>query len=91
MLLDSLSYVFIVGSNVFIVGSNVFIVGSNVFIVGSNAGQTTFRGRVEGYWLPNPLACYPLTSPPVRRSVPSDFNWTLPPGGYVGRSTRLEI
>ena len=37
---------------------------------GSNAGQTTFRGKVELYWLPSPFACFPFTSPPVRRRVP---------------------
>ena len=37
---------------------------------GSNAGQTTFRGKVELYWLPTPFACFPFTSPPVRHRVP---------------------
>ena len=37
----------------------------------SNAGQTTFRGKVELYWLPTPFACFPFTSPPVRRGVPA--------------------
>jgi len=57
MLLDSLSY---------------------IFIVGSNAGYTTFRGRMEEYWLPTPFACFPFTPPPMRHRMPSDFNWTLP-------------
>ena len=43
---------------------------SHVFIVGSNAGQTTFRGKVDEYWLPTPFACFPFTSPPVRHCVP---------------------
>ena len=37
---------------------------------GSNAGQTTFRGKVELYWLRTPFACFPFTSPPVRHRVP---------------------
>ena len=44
----------------------VWISSSN----GSNAGQTTFRGKVELYWLPTPFACFPFTSPPVRHRVP---------------------
>ena len=28
---------------------------------GSNAGQTTFRGKAELYWLPTPFACFPFT------------------------------
>ena len=51
-----------------------------VRISGSNAGYTKFRGsvkRCEGYWLPTPFASFPFTSPPVRRRVPSHFNWTL--------------
>ena len=38
---------------------------------GSNAGQSTFRGKVELYWLPTPFACFPFTSPPQRHRVPS--------------------
>ena len=38
---------------------------------GSNAGYTMFWGRVQDYWLPTPLACFPFTSPPVRHRVPS--------------------
>jgi hypothetical protein len=34
--------------------------------------------EVEEYWLPTPLASFPLNSPPVRHCVPSHFNWTLP-------------
>jgi hypothetical protein len=45
----------------------------HVFIVGSNAGQTTFRGKAELYWLPTPFACFPFTSPPVRHRVPPGF------------------
>ena len=30
------------------------------------------------YWLPTPFASFPFTSPPVRHSVPSRFNWILP-------------
>ena len=37
---------------------------------GSNAGQTTFQGKVELYWLPTPFACFPFTSPPVRHRMP---------------------
>ena len=29
---------------------------------GSNAGQTTFRGKVELYWLPTPFACFHFPS-----------------------------
>ena len=36
-----------------------------------------FWGRVQDYWLPTPLACFPFTSPPVRHRVPSGFNWAL--------------
>jgi len=45
-----------------------------VRISGSNAGYTVFRGRVQDYWLPTPLACFPFTSPTVRHRVPSGFN-----------------
>ena len=48
----------------------VRISGSN----GSNAGYTVFCGRVQDYWLPTPLACFPFTSPTVRHRVPSGFN-----------------
>ena len=41
---------------------------------GSNAGYTMFRGRVQDYWLPTPLSCFPFTSPTVRHRVPSGFN-----------------
>ena len=47
--------------------------GSN----GSNAGYTVFWGRVQDYWLPTPLACFPFTSPTVRHRVPSGFNWAI--------------
>jgi hypothetical protein len=46
---------------------------------GSNAGYTVFRGTVQDYWLPTPLACFPFTSPTVRHRVPSGFNWAIPP------------
>ena len=51
-----------------------------VRISGSNAEYTKFRGsvkRCEGDWLPTPFASFPFISPPVRRRVPSRFNWTL--------------
>jgi hypothetical protein len=32
----------------------------------------------DAYWLPTPFASFPFTSQPVRRRVPSHFNWTLP-------------
>jgi len=51
----------------------VRISGSN----GSNAGYTVFWGRVQVYWLPTPLTCFPFTSPTVRHRVPSGFNWAL--------------
>ena len=44
---------------------------------GINVGQTTFRGKVELYWLPTPFACFPFTSPPVRHSVPPDSERAL--------------
>jgi hypothetical protein len=46
-------------------------------ISGSNAGYTVFRGGVKstGYPLNSPVS--PFTSLPVRRRVPSGFNWTL--------------
>ena len=72
MLLGSLSYVFIVGSNA---GYTMF--RGSVKGNGSNAGYTIFRGRVEGYWLHTPFAIFPLTSPPVRHREPSHFNWSL--------------
>ena len=46
-------------------------------INGSNAGYTMFWGRVQDYWLPTPLACFPFTSPTVCHRVPSGFNWAL--------------
>ena len=45
-----------------------------VRISGSNAGYTMFRGTVQDYWIPTPLACFPFTSATVRHSVPSGFN-----------------
>ena len=57
----------------------VRISGSN----GSNAGYSMFWGRVQGYWLPTPLACFPITSPTVRHRVPSGFNWALSAGDIV--------
>jgi len=36
-----------------------------------------FWGRVQDYWLPTPLACFPFTSPPVHHRVTSGFNWAL--------------
>jgi len=53
----------------------VRISGSN----GSNAGYTMFWGRVQDYWLPAPLACFPFTSPPVRHRVPSGSERAVPP------------
>ena len=47
-------------------------------ISGSNAGYTVFWGSVQDYWLPTPLACFPFTSPTMRRRVPSGFNWAVP-------------
>jgi hypothetical protein len=32
----------------------------------------------DAYWLPTPFSCFPLTSPPVRRRVPSHIKRTLP-------------
>ena len=60
---------------------------------GSNAGQTTFRGKVELYWLRAPFACFPFTSPPMRHRVPPGSERALDQtqpcpgsGGYeVGR------
>jgi hypothetical protein len=48
-----------------------------VRISGSNAVYTMFRGSVKstGYPLHSPAS--PFTSPPVRRRVPSHFNWSL--------------
>jgi len=46
---------------------------------GSNAGQTTFRGKAELYWLPTPLACFPFTSPPcvtVCHQVPNELYYS---------------
>jgi len=54
---------------------------------GSNAGCIMFWGRVQDYWLPTPLACFPFTSPTVRHRVPSGFNWALP---FVPRYLREE-
>jgi hypothetical protein len=48
-----------------------------VRISGSNAGYTMFRGSVKGTGYPL-HSRFPFTSPPVRHSVPSHFNWTLP-------------
>ena len=63
------------GSVQSITGSRgVRISGSN----GSNAGYTMFWGRVQDYWLPTPLACFPFTSRTVHHRVPSGFIWALP-------------
>ena len=51
---------------------------------GSNAEQTTFRGKVELYWLPTPFACFPFTSPPVRHRVPPVSERALPPDCLLG-------
>jgi len=48
--------------------------GVHISSNGSNAGYTMFRGRVQDYWLPTPLARFPFTSPTVRHRVPSGFN-----------------
>ena len=45
-----------------------------VRISGSNAGYTMFRGTVQDYWLPTPLACFPFTPITVRHCLPSGFN-----------------
>ena len=49
---------------------------------GSNAGQTTFRGKVELYWLLTPFAFFPFTSPPVRHPVPPGSERALLPVEY---------
>ena len=36
-----------------------------------------FQDSVKHRWLPTPVASFPFTSPPVRRRVPSRFNWTI--------------
>ena len=58
---------------------DVCISGSN----GSNAGYTMFWGRIQDYWLPTPLACFPFTSPTVHHRVPSGFNWALLQYGWT--------
>ena len=45
---------------------------------GSNAGYTMFCGRVQDYWLPTPLACFPFTSSPVRYRVASGSERAIP-------------
>jgi len=47
-----------------------------VRIGGRNARYTMFRGSAKGTGYPTPFASFPFTSPPVRRRVPSHFNWT---------------
>jgi len=49
-----------------------------VHISGSNAGYTMFRDSVKGTGYPLHSYSFPFTSPPVRRRVPSRFNWPLP-------------
>ena len=44
---------------------------------GNNAGYTMFWGRVQDYWLPTPLACFPFISPTVRHRVPLGFNLAI--------------
>ena len=44
-----------------------------VRISGSNAGYTMFRGRVQDYWLPSPLACVSFTSPTVCHQVSTEL------------------
>ena len=48
---------------------------------GSNAGQTTFRGKVELYWLPTPFACFPFTPPhrasPCATRFRTSSTWSL--------------
>jgi hypothetical protein len=46
-------------------------------ISGSNAGYTVFRGSVKGTGYPLHLPVSPSLPPPVRRRVPSHFDWTL--------------
>ena len=68
----------------------VCVSGSN----GSNAGYTMFWGRVQDYWLPIPLACFPFTSLTVGLRVPSGFNWALPskyPTSCLNSSVRKAI
>jgi len=61
----------------------VRISGSN----GSNAGYTMFWGRVQDYWLPTTLACFPFTSPTMRHRVPSGFKWGLPHPSLIAYNT----
>jgi len=59
-----------------------------VRISGSNAGYTMFRGSVKstGYPLHSPVSPS-LPPPPMRRSVASGFNWTLPSYALQHRRT----
>ena len=47
----------------------VRISGSN----GNNAGYSMFWGRVQDYWLPTPLACFPFTSVTMCHQVSTDL------------------
>ena len=78
--------------------SAVVMVTDYLVCNGSNAGYTMFWGRVQDYWLPTPLACFPFTSPTVRHRVPSGFNCALPDnlwryrqGAHRGRYYRVKL
>ena len=43
------------------------------------------------YWLPTPFVSFPFTSPPVRRRVPSRFNWILPVKFCINNSSALMV
>jgi hypothetical protein len=59
-------------------GASFHSTGSRgVRISGSNAGYTMFRGSVKSTGYPLYLPVFP-SLPPVRRRLPSHFNWSLP-------------
>ena len=60
-----------------------------VRISGSNASNAV-PWLCEEYWLTNPFASFPLTSPPVRHRVPSHFNRTVADQN-IFRHKRVEV
>jgi len=57
-----------------------------VRISGSNDGYTMFRGRVQDYWIPTPLACFPLHFP--YRASPCAIRFQLSSTNSYNKKTK---
>jgi hypothetical protein len=61
-----------------------------VRISGSNAGYTNIRGSVKSSGYPRHSSVSPSLRQPVRRGMPSRFNWTLQTGSGAGLAQLLK-